>query len=328
VEGVFDYAHGVCAVDAVYDGRPLQTAVHLVVEDGRALIVDTAVAPSAPRVLAALAAKGVSPECVDWIFLTHVHLDHAGGAGRLMRACPRAQLAVHSRGARHVADPARLVAATRAIYGEEAVRRVYGEVEPVPAARIVEVADGARIAWGSREFLFLDAPGHARHHVAVRDSASGAFFVGDTFGLSYPALARDGRPAVFPTTSPSQFDPEALLATVDRLLEYDPPAFYLAHFGELRRPGVVAADFRRLVEAHAALALRARAAGAERHAALAAGVRALLLAERGRQGWPLAEEALLRLFALDVELNAQGLAAWLDTLPRKTAHADSLSDGR
>src|SRR5258705_11240674 len=166
--GVFDYGHGISAVDSVYDRR-MQTAIHVLVEEGRAAVIDTGTSHAVPHVLAALEAKGVAPAQVDYVILTHVHLDHAGAAGQLMARFPNAHLTVHPRGARHMVDPSRLRAATVAISGEEETSRVYGEILPVPKERVIETADGATLRLAGRELLFLDAPGHARHHVVVRD---------------------------------------------------------------------------------------------------------------------------------------------------------------
>ncbi len=312
IEGVFDYGQGISAIDSVYDRR-MQTAIHLMVENGRAAIIDTGTANAAPHVLKALAAKGIAPEAVDYVILTHVHLDHAGGAGALMRRFPNARLTVHPRGARHMIDPSRLIAATVAIYGEEEMRRTYGEVLPVPRERVIETPDGHTLELAGRELLFLDAPGHARHHAVIRDSRTGHFFVGDNFGLSYRELDQDGRQYVFPTSSPSQFDPPALHQTIERLLSYGPQALYLAHFGRLTNPTAAAGDLHRLIDAHAALGERHRSAGAERKRLLTEGVRTLVLQEKTRQNWRLSSEKLLEVFALDIELNAQGLESWLDS---------------
>ena len=263
-----------------------------------------------------VAARGVSPERVDHVILTHVHLDHAGGAGELLARCPNATVTVHPRGARHVIDPARLVAATVEIYGEAHTRRIYGDVIPVAAPRVVETPDESTLRWQGREFLFLDSPGHARHHVVVRDSASGHFFAGDTFGLSYRELDVGARQFSFPTTSPVQFDPPALHRSIERLMSFRPQALYVTHFGQVRDVARLAPDLHRLIDAHAELGVQHRFAGAERHQRLCDGITALVLAERERQGWSLSPEETRRVFALDIELNAQGIAAWLD---RKSA---------
>lgn len=312
MQGLYPYGHGISAVDALYERERLN-AVHLVVERGRAAIVDTGTAHAAPRALAALESLGVAPQNVDYVVLTHVHLDHAGGAGQLMARCPNATLTVHPRGARHVIDPGRLLAATVRIYGEETTRRVYGEVLPVPAERVLETPEGACISLAGRELQFLDAPGHARHHVVVRDAQTGHFFAGDTFGLSYRELDRGGRQFVFPTTSPSQFDPLALERSIGRMLALAPEAIYVTHFGQVRDTVRLGADLRRLIEAHVALAERWRDAGAQRNALLRKGIAELLREESRRQGWTLADDELMRVFAIDVDLNAQGLEAWLDS---------------
>jgi hydroxyacylglutathione hydrolase len=311
IPGVFDYGHGICAVDSVYDRR-LQTAIHLLVEGGRAAVIDTGTAHAVPHVMAALEARGVAPAQVDFVILTHVHLDHAGAAGQLMARFPNARLTVHPRGARHIVDPSRLLAATVAIYGLEQTRRIYGEILPVARERVIETPEGATLRLAGRELLFLDAPGHARHHVVVRDAATGHVFAGDTFGLSYRELDQDGRQYSFPTTSPSQFDPPALHRSIDRMLSFAPGALYVTHFGRLTNLTVLADDLHRLIDAHAELGERHRRAGAERKRLLMEGVSSLVLAERERQGWRLPSEKVLEVFALDIELNAQGLESWLD----------------
>jgi hydroxyacylglutathione hydrolase len=309
---IIDYEHGISAIDSGF-GRPQLAAIHLIAEGDRAALVDTGTNASLPIVLDALRAKGLSPEQIDYVILTHIHLDHAGGAGALMRALPNARLAVHPRGARHMADPARLVAGTVAVYGEAEARRMYGEILPVAAERILETPEGVAIRLGDRELTFLDTPGHARHHVCIRDGRSGHLFAGDMFGLSYRELDRDGRHFVFPTTTPVQFEPAAMHASIDRLLALRPEAIYVTHYGQVRDVPRLGADLHRLIDAHVEAALHHRGAGAERHARIKAAIIEILLGEARRHGWRMAPDALLRLMAIDVELNAQGLGVWLDS---------------
>jgi len=192
------------------------------------------------------------------------------------------------------------------------MQRTYGEILPVPAERIVETPHGSTVSLAGRELRFLDAPGHARHHVVVVDGRSGHIFAGDTFGLSYRETDRDGLQFVMPSTSPVQWEPEPHHASVDMMLALAPEAIYVTHFGQVRDVPRLGADLHRLIDAHRDLALACRDAGPERAARLEAGVREIVLAEAARQRWPLARAALLDLFALDITLNAQGLAAWLD----------------
>jgi hydroxyacylglutathione hydrolase len=309
---ITDFGNGISAIDGGF-GRAQLAAIHLLVERDRAALVDTGTFESVPRVLEALTARDLTPEQVDYVILTHIHLDHAGGAGLLMQELPNAVLAVHPRGARHMADPAKLVAGTVAVYGEAAMRRMYGEIVPVPARRIVETADGCVLRLAGRELLFLDTPGHARHHICMVDRGSGHIFTGDTFGLSYRELDCDGRQFVFPTTTPVQFDPEAMHRSIERLLTFRPEAIYVAHYSQVREVPRLAADLHRLIDAHVDLALSEKGAGEARRARLEAGINAILLEEARRYRWTIERERLLALMAMDVGLNAQGLDVWLDS---------------
>lgn len=313
-----DFEAGVSLLDSGFM-RPRFTGIYLVVEDGHAAIVDTAVNAAVPLVQEALAAKGVEAGAVDLILLTHIHLDHAGGASQLMQLFPNARLVVHPRGARHMADPSKLWRATADLYGEEAAIRSYGQIVPIAADRITEAADGFKVDFRGRTFTCHDSPGHAKHHLVIRDSATGNVFSGDTCGLAYPELDRDGRRFVFPTTSPSQFDPDALHRSLDLIAGLGPEAVYATHYGRVGEVPRVVADLHRLVDGHAGAAREAAAAGAtgvERHRLIKEGVTRLLLEERSRQGWALDDTRLLNVFAADRELNAQGLAVWLDSLNR------------
>lgn len=311
MESIIDYGHGIAAIDSGFV-RPRLAAVHCIVEDGRAALVDTATNPNTTTVLAALAARGIQPEQVDWILLTHIHLDHAGAAGALARLLPNARLSVHPRGARHMTDPSRLVAGTVAVYGAEETREKYGDILPIAPDRIVEVNEDSVLRLGARTIRVLDTPGHARHHVCYVDEATGHIFTGDTFGLSYRELDNAGRAFVLPVTTPSQFEPEAMHESVERIAALRPEAVYVTHFGQVRDVPRLAADLHRLIDAFVAAARSASGAGTIRHERLKAALSTLLEDEAQQQSWRLSGDAMRELLAADIELNAQGLADWLD----------------
>ena len=312
---LFTYEHGIHAFDSGYV-RPQLAAIHVVVENGRAAFIDTGTNHSLPRALALLASLGLTPDCVDYVIVTHVHLDHAGGAGAMMRAFEHARLVVHPRGARHMIDPSALVKGASAVYGADEVRRLYGEVLPIDAARVIEATHELRVDLAGREFVCLDTPGHARHHICIVDRRSGAVFTGDNFGLSYRELDTDGRQFIFPTTTPIQFDPQAMHASLDLIMSYRPPYVYLTHFGQLVEPQAKANELHRLIDAHVAIARREPGAGDDRLARIRAALAGLLLDEARRFGCRLADDVILEGFAADLDLNAQGLAHWIDNVDK------------
>ena len=310
---VIDYEFGISAVDSGYQ-RPRLDAIHLIVEGGRAAIVDTGVNSSVPHVLDALRAKGIAPAQVDYVILTHIHLDHAGGAGLLMSQLPNAKLTVHPRGARHIIDPGKLVASALSVYGAETMERTYGNIVPIAQERVIETPHGSSINLNGREFTFYDTPGHARHHVVAHDAKSGHLFSGDTFGMSYREFDTDGRQFVFPSSSPTQFDPEAAHRSLDLIVGLKPGAIYVTHYSQVRDVARLADDMHRLVDAHAQLALSERGSGAARYDRLLAGVTDIALNEARRYGWRLGRQEVLDVLGMDIELNAQGLVIWLDAM--------------
>ena len=301
---------GVYLIDTLYV-RPGLAASHLVVDDGRAAFVDTGAAPAAPRLLAALEELGIAREQVDYLFLTHVHLDHAGGAGQLIRALPNARAVLHPRGAPHMIDPSKLIAGSIQVYGEALYRELYGELLPIPAERVLVAEDGLRLRLGRRTFEFFDAPGHARHHHCPVDLDHREVYAGDNFGICYREFDTARGPFMLPTTTPVQFEPDALHATIDRLMSYQPRRVCQTHFGPVT-------DVERLAEdLHSALVelvriARRHAQDPDRRARIEEDMFRWLsvrLDEHGYDGDLARRHAFLD---EDVRLNAAGLEVWLD----------------
>lgn len=307
-----DYRNGIVAFDAGYV-RPILAAIHMVIEQGRVAFVDTGSNDALPNALEALAKVGLDASAVDYIILTHIHLDHAGGAGRMMREFPNAKLVVHPRGARHMAEPSKLIAGVSAVYGEEYVKRVYGEILPIPAERIIEAADGHIVSLAGRELKCLDTPGHARHHICIVDLKTGGIFTGDMFGLSYREHDVDGRQFIFPTTTPTQFEPEEMHNSIHRLLALQPEAMYLTHYSRVEDVAAKGAELERHLDALVAIALSEKDAGANRLAKIKEAISAYLLKQLAQHGCKLTTDETLAIWETDLALNAQGLVVWLDS---------------
>jgi glyoxylase-like metal-dependent hydrolase (beta-lactamase superfamily II) len=307
-----DLGDGIFAIDTGFH-RPVFDAAYLIVEAGRAAFVDTGTNFSVPRLLATLEALGLPRDAVDFVIPTHVHLDHAGGVGLLMRALPQAQLLVHPRGARHMIDPSALYQGALAVYGAEAMATAYGNLLPVAADRVQATSDMGQVTLAGRPLLFIDTPGHARHHHCLWDARSQGWFTGDTFGLGYGELATTRGAWVMPTSTPVQFEPDALHRSIDRLLGWQPRWMYLTHYGRVGDVPRLAGLLHQQIDAMVALAqgLASQPAGAARHGALVAGLQAMCRDQLAAHGVADLDAALAAL-ALDIGLNAQGLAIWLD----------------
>jgi glyoxylase-like metal-dependent hydrolase (beta-lactamase superfamily II) len=306
-----DLGDGITCIDSGYHGSG-RVAFYLLVEGDQAAFVDTGTYSAVPNALAALRAQRLGPENVAYVIPTHVHLDHAGGVGALMRALPNARLVVHPRGTRHMIDPAKLIAAVAEIYGAERAEREFGKPIPVAIERVIEAADDYRLELNGRPLRFLDTPGHARHHFCVVDERSGSIFAGDTFGVSYRDFDTARGAFIFPTTSPVQFEPDALHRSVDRLVAQRPRQILLTHFGRVDETPRLAADMHDLIDAFVALGRRVQDAGADRQRLLMDGQHAILLPRLRAHGCTLADTQIDSLLRHDYDLNARGIAVWLD----------------
>jgi glyoxylase-like metal-dependent hydrolase (beta-lactamase superfamily II) len=291
--------------------RPKFDAAYLLVHDERGAFIDCGTNHAVPRLLQGLADADMDAAQVDWLILTHVHLDHAGGAGELMAHLPNAKLVVHPRGARHMIDPSQLWAGALAVYGEETMEKAYGRLRPVPAERVVEAPDNFMVDLRGRPLRCLDTPGHARHHMAIYDGYANVCFTGDTFGLSYREFDTDNGPFILPTTTPVQFDPAELHASIRRLLALQPNAMYLTHYGRVEQVEHLANKLHGMIDAMVTVAQHVDGLP-DRHSRLKTGLTELYAARTAEHGWQGDREALLHWLGMDIELNAQGLGVWLD----------------
>ncbi|MFM8633654.1 MAG: MBL fold metallo-hydrolase [Planctomycetia bacterium] len=301
--------HGIFRIDIGFQ-RAGCAAAYLLVHDGRGCFIDAGTTPSVPRLLAAVDAAGLAREAIDWVILTHVHLDHAGGTGALMASLPNARLLVHARGARHMIDPTQLWEGALGVFGPDELARSYGSVAAVPAARVEATADGTRISVGGRELMLFDSPGHARHHQCIWDETSGGCFAGDTFGLSYREFDTPRGPWIMPSTPPVQFDPEALRRSIDRIMALAPRSIYLAHFGAVTDIPRLAADLLAGVDRHAAIAIAARSDQPPDVAAIERDLFEWHAGSLANHGCTLDRSRIAELIAFDIHLNACGIAGY------------------
>lgn len=222
--------HGITIIDTRTAGMSSVTAGYLI-DAPRPTLIECGPARSIDSVIASLRDLGMDPADLAHLVVSHIHLDHAGGAGDVAEAFPSATIIVSEVGAPHLVDPERLNASARRVYGP-LMDTVYGECTPIEQPRIRGVADGDRLDLGGGRVLeLLYTPGHAKHHIAVLDSASGALFVGDSVGVRLPGMT-----TIRPATPPADFDFVLATRSLERYLEIAPEVVYLAHYGRVDPP--------------------------------------------------------------------------------------------
>jgi len=305
-----EYTGGVVVIDADFH-REHMAACYLVEAGTEVAFIEVGTNSSTPRLMKVLEHRGWKPEDVTYVIVTHVHLDHAGGAGSLMQLCPNATLLVHPYGARHMIDPAKLEAGSRVVYGDEMFERIYGTLIPVEEERVRIMEDGDSVTLGNRQLSFMDTPGHARHHFCVYDSLTNGWFTGDTFGLSYREFDTENGAILFPTTTPIQFDPEPLKESVRKLVAVAPDYMYLTHYGRVD-------DVQRLSKMMIdGVDTLVRIAGQfedadSRTQKIETAMRDWLMDGLEKHGVKLAKDRCLELLESDIKLNTAGIEIWLD----------------
>ena len=226
-------ANGIKVIDSGYYSKDF-ASIYILRQVNKVAIIETGNNFSVSNIQKALEKDGLSFSDVAYVIPTHVHLDHAGGAGQLMKQCKDAKLIVHPRGARHMIDPQKLIAGATAVYGEKKFKELYGDIIPIEANRVIEAEDNFLLDFEGRELKFIHTPGHAKHHFCIWDKQTGTMFTGDTFGISYRDLDKDGEVYIFPSTSPVQFDPKALVESINKIMEYNPHRVCLTHFSAIK----------------------------------------------------------------------------------------------
>ena len=306
---ITEIANNIVVIDTHFH-RDRFCASHLIRENGKAAFIDVGSAVSIPYLLRALDKLNLHTSDVRYIMLTHIHLDHAGGAGILMEHCPNAHLWVHSKGLRHMVNPEKLISASKSVYGETRFSQMYGHIPTIPSEKVSPMKDGMIIDFEGRELHVMDTPGHAQHHCCIRDPKSNGIFVGDTMGMAYPELQVTGHPPFqIPITSPAAFDPHALEKSINRLQSMNPSLYYIAHFGPIPAHSESVQSLQSLIRQH--LEIGRVMDDDTNYATIVPQLRDLYYqAYCSQPGRIMDQEQFNHVLEFDLDLNAQGLAVW------------------
>ena len=306
---LFSFDKNIFCFDANYI-RQKFAAIHFINQNNKLLIIDTATNHSAKKFLNALHTMNISPEFVEWIILTHVHLDHAGGAGLLMKMCPNAQLAVHSRGSRHMINPGKLWASVVSVYGKEEAEKQYGKLVPVDENRVVVVGEGEVISFQGRRLQIFDAPGHANHHIIIFDEESKSFFTGDAFGIAYPELASEDEEFIFISSTPTQFEPVKFDTTIKKIMKQKPKSCFLTHFSKIMNIEKNGHELLKQIDEYVTITQQARSDHESRQERISKDLFELLYKKLKKVNLNISKREFGNLLSLDLSLNAQGLEYW------------------
>lgn len=305
----------VITVDCLYL-RPRHATSFLMIEDGKAVFVETNTVHAVPLLLDALRQNGLTPEQVRHVIVTHIHFDHAGGTSILLDHCPNATVICHPRAQRHLVDPSRLIESAKRVYGAEEFERLYMPMHAIAENRVRSVEDGAQLIFGGRTFTFVHTRGHANHHMCIHDSKSEGVFTGDAFGVEYDNERQGRRPFLLCSSAPTDFDPNEALASVGKVMAFHPSRLYLTHYGELAEVDAAETVIRESIGRLTAVAQTTADLslhGEELRAFCAAGVQRAVQEQADACSVTLtgADRAALE---SHIDVNAQGLAIYAEKL--------------
>lgn len=304
---MFDCGDGIYGIDTFYE-REGCTSVYIICSGGRCGIIESAANSSLPHLLSALDELGVDYANVDFLALTHVHLDHAGGAGSYMQKFPNAKLIVHPRGAKHMADPTALIEGVCEVYGKSETERMYGEIIPIDRERIISADDGYVFNIGDKKIITLETPGHAKHHNSYYDESDSVIFSGDAFGVSYSEMQTEKGRWAIPTTSPVQFSPEDMVSSINKMLALNPKKILLTHFGEVSNISEAAEELCSTVQEYTKIAEAAQG----EFKTIKENVKNLHIELCKKHNIPNPEQYTDSILSTDTELNSQGLSCWYE----------------
>ena len=302
--------NNIYCVDSKYI-RSNFASIHFIIENNKVAIIDTGTNYSSIQVLESLKNLSLEPYSVEWIILTHIHLDHAGGAGKLMKLFPNAVLGVHARGKRHMVNPEKLWNSVISVYGKSLAEKQYGKLEPVDENRIQCIGEGSEINFQGRIFEIWDAPGHAKHHVFIKDSISKAIFTGDTFGVSYREFDNEKGSFVFISSTPTQFDPQAFKNSIYRIMKDNPPFVFLTHYSKLSSVKASGNELLKQIDEYVDITESSKYQGKQIDKKIEEKLTDLLLKKLNLHGFTNSKSKALELINTDISLNASGLANWI-----------------
>ncbi|MGP4071147.1 MBL fold metallo-hydrolase [Piscibacillus sp. B03] len=306
-----DLGNDMTLIDLYDLGMPERTGAYVLHSD-ELTIVETSASPSVPYLLEGLKDLDIDPKDVKHIIVTHIHLDHAGGVGLFLKHCPNAKVYVHPKGKRHLTDPTKLIAGAKAVYGEQ-FDELFDPIVPVPEDRLVDMDDGETLNIGNRVLTFYDSPGHAKHHFSIHDSLSNGIFTGDTIGVHYPQA--EGLNFVLPSTSPNQFDPDAMIQSLEKIESLAVEQIYFGHYGRSRDPKHVYEQIRfwlpRFVEVGEKVVEKQPEASFEiKTASVAEGLQSLVTTHLVEQNIP-SNHTVYKYLNLDLKVCAMGIVDYL-----------------